>query len=101
MSGLRLNMTIIKFKPRREKTGLRGFRTGPTQTRLLSHRRRLDAWNSDLESKEMALSMLRYCAADLRLCFRINQFFSRHGSVITVHSLSTIKTPHPPLIRLH
>ena len=29
--------------PRREKTGLRGFRPGPTQTDLYSHRSRLDA----------------------------------------------------------
>ena len=30
-------------EPRCEKTGLRGFRPGPTQTRLYSHRRWLDA----------------------------------------------------------
>ena len=29
------NVTI--FEPRSEKTGLRGFRPGPTQTRLYSH----------------------------------------------------------------
>ena len=27
------------FEPRCEKTGLRGFRPGPTQTRLYNHRR--------------------------------------------------------------
>ena len=27
------------FEPRSEKTGLRGFRPGPTQIRLYSHRR--------------------------------------------------------------
>ena len=31
------------FEPRCEKTGLRGFRPGPTQTRLYSHRRWLEA----------------------------------------------------------
>ena len=31
------------FEPRCEKTGLRGFRPGPTQTELCSHRRWLDA----------------------------------------------------------
>ena len=31
------------FEPRYEKTGLRGFRSGPTQTGLYSHRRRLEA----------------------------------------------------------
>ena len=30
-------------EPRSEKTGLRGFRPGPTQTGLYSHRRRLEA----------------------------------------------------------
>ena len=32
-------------EPRRQKTGLRGFRPGPTQTGLYSHRRWLEAWN--------------------------------------------------------
>ena len=31
------------FEPRREKTGLRGFRPGLTQTDLYSHRSRLEA----------------------------------------------------------
>ena len=31
------------FEPRCEKTGLRGFRPGPTQTRLYNHRRWLEA----------------------------------------------------------
>ena len=33
------------YEPRCEKTGLRGFRPGPTQTRLYCHRRRLVACN--------------------------------------------------------
>ena len=32
-----------KYEPRCEKTGLQGFRPGPTQTGLCSHRRWLDA----------------------------------------------------------
>ena len=36
------NMETV-FEPRCEKTGLRGFRPGPTQTRLYSHRRWLEA----------------------------------------------------------
>ena len=32
-------------EPRCEKTGLRGFRPGPTQTGLYSHRRWLEAGN--------------------------------------------------------
>ena len=34
---------IIKYEPRSEKTGLRGFRPGPTQTGLYCHRRWLEA----------------------------------------------------------
>ena len=33
------------FEPRCEKTGLRDFRPGPTQTGLYSHRRWLEACN--------------------------------------------------------
>ena len=32
-------------EPRRQKTGLRGFRPCPTQTGLYSHRRWLETWN--------------------------------------------------------
>ena len=33
----------VTSEPRSEKTGLRGFRPGPTQTRLYNHRRWLEA----------------------------------------------------------
>ena len=33
----------VKNEPRCEKTGLRGFQPGPTQTRLNNYRRRLEA----------------------------------------------------------
>ena len=39
------------FKPRSEKTGLRGFRPGPTQTGLYNHRRWLEARNFGLRKK--------------------------------------------------
>ena len=35
----------LLFEPRCEKTGLRGFRPGPTQTGLYSHRRWLETRN--------------------------------------------------------
>ena len=35
----------LSVEPRSEKTSLRGFRPGPTQTGLYSHRRWLEAWN--------------------------------------------------------
>ena len=41
----------ITLEPRREKTGLRGFRPGLTQTHLYSHRSRLEAWNFGYKKK--------------------------------------------------
>ena len=38
-----LVMSLILYEPRYEKTGLRGFHTGLTQTGLYSHRRWLEA----------------------------------------------------------
>ena len=37
--------TPMKYEPRCEKTGRRGFRPGPTQTGLYSHRRLLETWD--------------------------------------------------------
>ena len=37
------NMVEVKYEPRFEKTGLRGFRPSPTQTGLYSIRRWLEA----------------------------------------------------------
>ena len=38
----------MKIEPRREKTGLQGFRPGRTQIGLCSHRGWLEAWNFGL-----------------------------------------------------
>ena len=38
-----LCISLLIYEPRREKTGLRGFRPGPTQTRLYNHTRWLEA----------------------------------------------------------
>ena len=35
--------SLARYEPRRERTGLRGFRPGPTQTDLYSHRNGLEA----------------------------------------------------------
>ena len=37
--------SVLSFEPRREKTGLRGFRPGPTQTGLYKLRKELEASN--------------------------------------------------------
>ena len=63
-----------------EKTCLRGFRPGPTQKGLYSHRRWIIKGMKilDLDSREIILSIhgkqgggikCGYCAADLRICF--------------------------------
>ena len=38
-----VEISMILYEPRCEKTGLRGFRPGPTQTGLNNHRRWLEA----------------------------------------------------------
>ena len=80
-SALYLYITLIK-EPRCEKTGLRGFRLGLTQTRLNSHRRWLEACNFIFrkkrdctiyvaKTKALIDQLCGYREADLRLCFRI------------------------------
>ena len=44
-------MGACTYELRYEKTGLRGFRPGPTQTRLYSHRRWLEALNFGFRKK--------------------------------------------------
>ena len=41
-TGFQVQVQFL-FEPRCEKNGLRGFRPGPTQTGLYSHKRRLEA----------------------------------------------------------
>ena len=45
------DMTDISIEPRREKTGLRGFRPGLTQTGLYKLRKELEAWNFGFKKK--------------------------------------------------
>ena len=60
-------------------TELRGFQTDPTQIRLCSHRRWFGSSNLDYDGRGTILSsenkeadqLHSYCAADLRLCFRV------------------------------
>ena len=76
------------FRACREKTGLRGFRQGLTQTGLYSLRNRLEARNCRLKKKRNCTirvaktKALNSCEAELRLCFRTgkNPVFSRRGS---------------------
>ena len=77
----------LLFEPRCEKTGLRGFRPGPTQTGLYSHRRWLETrnfvfMNNQCSENKGADQLRGYREADLRLCFRIckKPVFSRRGS---------------------
>ena len=43
LNGIIFILRLTAFEPRCEKTVLRGFRPGPTQTGLYSHRRWLEA----------------------------------------------------------
>ena len=80
---------MVKYEARCEKTGLRGFQPGPTQTRLHKMARGLKFRIQEVEglyylcSKNQGTDQLRgYCQADLRLCFHIckKTVFSRCGS---------------------
>ena len=73
----------ITYKPRCEKTGLRGFRPGPTKTGLYSHRRWLEASRVEklyylCSENKGADQLCGYRTTDLHLCFRIckNPVFS-------------------------
>ena len=44
-------LTLFLYEPRHEKTGLRGFQLGATQTELHKHRRWLKAGNSSVTVK--------------------------------------------------
>ena len=71
------------YEPRCEKTGLRGFRPGPTQTRLYNYTRWPETrifrikeleglYYLNVCSENKGADQLRgYREADLRLCFRI------------------------------
>ena len=70
-------MSTLIYKARCEKTGLRGFRPGPSQTRLYNHTRGLKYCIYEEEglhypsSENKGADQLRgYREADLRLCFR-------------------------------
>ena len=45
------HLRSLLFEPQREKTGLRGFQPGLTQTGLYSYRSRLEACNFGFEKK--------------------------------------------------
>ena len=72
-------LLILLYEPRCEKTGLQGFRPGPTQTGLGSHRRWIETRNfgfrkkrncSIRAAKNKGAGQLRgNREADLRLCF--------------------------------
>ena len=82
---------IFPYEPRCEKTGFRGFRPGPTHravqlqkiVRDLKFRIQIEEELQYLYSENKGADQLRsYCAADLRLCFRIckKPVFSKRGS---------------------
>ena len=56
------------YEPRCEKTGLR---PGPSQTRLYNHIQKVEGLYYPYSENKGADQLRSYCAADLRLCFRI------------------------------
>ena len=50
---------IRVYEPRCEKTGLRGFRPGPTQTGLYSHRRWLEALNFGFKKRDCTIRVAK------------------------------------------
>ena len=62
------------YETRREKTGLRGFRSGLTQTELYEPRREeVEVLYYPCSENKGADQLCSYCTADLRLCFRIGK----------------------------
>ena len=84
---LKTNFFMVQlkiFELQREKTGLRDFRPGPTQTGLCSHIYKQDRSFKFRISEEEKLyypcsgnkgadQLRSYCKADMRLCFRIGK----------------------------
>ena len=52
------------YEPRHEKIDLRGFQPGPTQTRLYSHRRWLEACNFGFRKKRDCIYVAKNKGAD-------------------------------------
>ena len=90
--------------PLAEQTSLSGFRLGPPQTDLHSHRRSFKVWIWEeglyyLCSKKKGTDQLcSYCAADLHLCFRICKNHDT-AQIIKVDSKSTSIWPDQSFVK--
>ena len=72
------------IEPRCEKTGLRGFRPGPTQTRLYSYRRWLEAGNFVYWKKRNCTIYVAKTKALISFAVICKKpVFSRRGSIIS------------------
>ena len=94
IAGLFDGANTSLYEPRHEKTGLRGFRPGLTQTDLYSHRSRIEAGNFGFNKKRnctihvtktkalisFAVTAKLICAFVFRICN--NPVFSRRGSYV-------------------
>ena len=65
-------VTSYKNEPRCEKAGLRGFRPGPTQTGLYSHRRWLEAYAKSRFSQNEAHMIDRIALLGLKFSSQVN-----------------------------
>ena len=84
-----LSRVVVLFEPRCEKTGLRDFRPGPTQTGLYSYRRWIEASNFGFRKKRgctirMAKTKaLISCAVTAQLICVFVFAYEKAGSLIT------------------
>ena len=63
--------SFISYEPRCEKTGLRGFRPGPTQTGLYSHRRLLETWDFRFRKKRNCTTCIRVSKTKALISFAV------------------------------
>ena len=87
-----VGFSLVTYEPQRQKTGLRGFRPGPTQNRAgqslkMARDLKFRIWKAEglyypCSENKGADQLRGHREADLRLCFRIckNPVFSRRGS---------------------
>ena len=72
------------YEPRCEKTGLRGFRPGPTQTGLYSHRGWLEACNFTV-GKHIPCKLSFVYTSYIRYGVRAAPKFGKHTSLVSYY----------------
>ena len=92
--------TVPKLsEPRSEKTSLRGFRPGPTQTGLCSYRRWLEAWNFGFRKKRdctirvaKTKALISFAVTAKLICVFVFAYAKSWFSRNEAHMMTDIKT---------